>query len=102
MTFGRESHVMAPLSDGRALVAGGFALLDPFDDTTLNGASAEVFDPSTGLWTRVADMHTSRIRGHSATPLLNGRVLLVGGLVGSFNGPPTNRVESFGMTSVAG
>jgi hypothetical protein len=98
MTFGRESHVTAPLSDGRALVAGGFALLDPFDDTTLNGASAEVFDASTGLWTRVADMHTSRIRGHSATLLPNGRVLLVGGLVGSFNGPPTNRVESFGMT----
>jgi hypothetical protein len=96
MTFGRESHVIAPLSGGRALVAGGFALLDPSDDATLNGASAEVFDPSTGLWTRVADMHTSRIRGHSATLLPNGRVLLIGGLFGSFNGPPTNLVESFG------
>jgi len=96
MTFGRESHVLASLSGGRALVAGGFALLDPFDDTTLDGASAEVFDSSTGMWRRVADMHTSRIRGHSATVLPNGRVLVVGGLVGVYNGPPTDRVELFG------
>jgi len=96
MTFGRESHVLASLSGGSALVAGGFALLDPFDDTTLNGASAEVFSSSTGMWTRVADMHTSRIRGHSATVLPNGKVLLAGGLVGTYNGPPTSRAELFG------
>jgi Galactose oxidase, central domain len=70
MTATRGSGVTAtPMSDGRVLVAGG-------GGATSSGPSAELFDPGSGTWSRTGspDSHDG-----TATLLLDGRVLLVGG-----------------------
>jgi hypothetical protein len=46
-------------------------------------ASAELYDQSTGTWTPTRDIRTPR-SGHTATPVSNGKVLVVDG--GSING----------------
>jgi surface antigen len=61
------------LKDGQVLVAGG---LDTKDHST---AAAELFDPSTAMWTTAASMHQARNQ-HTATLLPNGRVLVAGGV----------------------
>ncbi len=61
----------AMLADGRQLVVGGFA-------TSEYGIKdANIFDPATGSWTRVADIHYARWYP-SATTLNDGRVLVLG------------------------
>jgi len=40
-------------------------------------AEAEVYTPATGVWTPTSPMFQSR-RGHTATLLLNGKVLVAG------------------------
>lgn len=79
MTTPRRSHVATLLLDGRVLITGGIQQ-GPTDggmmDVSL--ASAEVFDPATGTFTPVSPM--SEKRGvHTATRLLDDRVLIVGG-----------------------
>ena len=44
-------------------------------------ASAERHDPTTGTWIATADLFQGRA-GHTATLLLDGTVLVVGGYVG--------------------
>jgi hypothetical protein len=76
LTTGRSDHTATLLKDGRVLVAGGLA---PVSATT---NSAEIWDPSTGQWTVVAPMtlNATGRRGHTATLLPNGTVLVTGGL----------------------
>jgi N-acetylneuraminic acid mutarotase len=74
MSAARVMHSATVLRDGKVLVAGGFS----------NGegagplASAELFDPTTGSWTRTGDMLQARA-GHTATLLPDDRVLIAGG-----------------------
>jgi hypothetical protein len=69
------------LPDGKVLVAGGnTCFYNGFDGRTLS--AAELFDPVAGTFTAVADMTTPR-ESHTATLLLNGEMLMVGGSVGT-------------------
>ena len=77
MAAGRSDHIMVQLpSSPLVLVAGG----------TSNGTAviktAELYDPVTNTWRATGDMKTAR-RGHTATVLNNGKILVVGGYDGT-------------------
>ncbi|MEO3761873.1 kelch repeat-containing protein [Streptomyces sp. B5E4] len=73
----RHSHSGTVLADGTVLVAGGIGTSGSPAAGPL--ASAEVYDPATGVWTPTAgDMTTARSL-HAATLLADGRVLVTGG-----------------------
>src|SRR5882757_3400656 len=65
LNAGRLLHTATLLPNGRVLVAGGWP------DHTHNGimASAELYDPATGTWTRTGSMNVGRA-AHTATLLL--------------------------------
>ena len=68
-------HAATALADGRVLVLGGETDVDgPSSRTT----SAEIYDPATQAWTPTGSLGHVRY-GASATLLLDGRVLVVGG-----------------------
>jgi hypothetical protein len=75
MTESRGFHTATLLSDGRVLIAGGDAA--PWTTSHLV-ATAEVYDPKTGTFTRTGSMTTDH-EFHTATLLSDGRVLIVGG-----------------------
>jgi len=74
----RSGHTASRLADGRVLVAGGLAPNWYADPT----ASAETYDPVTGVWTLTGALAFARI-GHTATVLRDGTVLVAGGCVAS-------------------
>ena len=74
LTTARIGHSATRLLSGEVLIAGG-------RDWTPNGrdpASAELFKPTTGTFTPTGNLATAR-SGHTATLLLNGKVLIFGG-----------------------
>jgi hypothetical protein len=74
MTAARCGHTATRLADGRVLIVGGEGV--GIDRTYL--ASAEIFDPVSGIFSPTGAMAVSR-EEHTATPLPDGRVLIVGG-----------------------
>jgi hypothetical protein len=71
----RQDHTAVPLSNGKVLVAGG-SLVTAANNFVL--ASAELFNPGTGLWSTTGNMKKART-GHTATILTDGLVLAAGG-----------------------
>lgn len=74
MSTARAYYVATLLQDGRVLIAGGCTNVTCYAAT----ATAEVFDPASGVWQPTGNMST--IRYHfTGTLLQNGNVLAVGG-----------------------
>lgn len=74
LTQERNDHTATLLPNGKVLVAGGYGV-------SINGLgfptnTAELFDPATGRWTPTGSMTNSHGL-HTATLLLNGKVLVV-------------------------
>lgn len=82
MSAGRQDAAGVLLPDGRILVVGGF------DGLATNLATADVFDPSTGLFAPTGNMSQGR-RNPAAVVLPDGLVLVTGG----FNGVPLQTAE---------
>ena len=72
---GQSASVL--LADGQVLVAGGF---DVGNETGRLLASAERFDPNTGIWSNAGSVAVPRF-DPTATLLDNGKVLVAGGLL---------------------
>jgi hypothetical protein len=102
MAAGRFLHTATQLQNGKVLIIGG-ALTSASDPV----ATAEVYDPATGIFTMTGAMATAREQ-HTATLLADGRVLIVGGTTSTGTGDlhPTATVEvydpSTGSFSVTG
>ena len=77
MTTGRGGHTTTLLLDGRVLVVGGGAEESSFEGGP-RSATAELYDPASGRWSRTGSMVEAR-NGFSATLLADGRVLVAGG-----------------------
>jgi hypothetical protein len=70
LATGRDNDTTTLLQNGKVLVAGGY-----------NGnplASAQHYDPATGIWASTGSLATAR-QNHTATLLPNGKVLVTGG-----------------------
>ena len=76
MTTSRRDFSATLLPNGKVLVAGGEE--DLSNGNAVELASAELYDPDTGTWTRTGSMAATRF-GHTATLLANGKVLVAGG-----------------------
>jgi Galactose oxidase, central domain/Kelch motif len=76
MTTARGFDTATRLADGRVLVAGGNPGNWDFAGELIN--SAELYDPNTGTFSPTGSMTTAR-DVHTATLLLDGRVLVTGG-----------------------
>jgi hypothetical protein len=74
MTVSRTLHSSTLLSNGLVLIAGGQSYAGDF----IYFASAELYDPVTGVFTTTGSMSKAR-NGHTATRLCDGRVLVIGG-----------------------
>ena len=85
MNFKREKYTATLLQDGRVLITGGTDnnVLKEVKDERLYAytnylSSAEIYDPITGKFTLIGNMHFPRGE-HTATLLKDGRVLITGG-----------------------
>ncbi len=97
MLVARYNASAALLPDGRVLVAGGYA----GSATGAPISSAEIYDPATGMWTAAASMTSARAQ-HTATVLLDGRVLVAGGTTtaAEIYDPATGNWSAAGAMSV--
>jgi len=89
-TFSGTGSILTPraigniqilLGDGKVLFAGGF---QQKRDRTKFFGEAEIYDPATGLWTRVDSLRTRRTN-FTANLLSDGKVFCVGGTDSSFH-----------------
>ena len=75
MTATRVEHTAVLLATGKVLVSGGYKQTS---NVVTPLASAELYNPATGIWTTIGSMSTAR-GDHTSTVLTNGFVLNTGG-----------------------
>lgn len=75
MSTARDAHTATLFPNGQVLVAGGEAFVN---GSPVVFASAELYDPATGTWTKTGSMSVMREQ-HTATLLSNGEVVVAGG-----------------------
>jgi Kelch motif protein/galactose oxidase-like protein len=75
MSVARESHTITKLQDGRVLITGGHR---GRHSSIIIYDSAEIYNPSTGLFTETGHMTLPRHK-HDAVLLSDGKVLITGG-----------------------
>jgi WD40 repeat protein len=80
MNVARSDFTATPLHNGQVLVCGGVNTSNTNVVTVLN--SCEIYDPFFKTWTVARSMTTAR-RGHAASLLSNGKVLVTGGYDGT-------------------
>jgi len=97
MTIARSQHTATLLPTGDVLIAGG---VQSSSTGTRLLASTERYDPTSGRFIPAANMTTTR-RGHTATLLPDGRVLIVGGYGGDTSvwGTPLASAELYDPSS---
>ena len=83
----RFDHVASRLADGRVLITGGAMRHDPEgvrpdQEGPFPVAKAELWDPVSGAFESTGSLVIAR-HGHTGTALADGRVLIVGGTMGS-------------------
>jgi hypothetical protein len=76
MTVGRDYATATLLLDGRVLILGGWEY--PNKNGQVESASAELYDPKTGTFSRTGSMAAAHL-SPAATRLVDGRVLITGG-----------------------
>lgn len=81
MSTPRYRHTATLLPSGKVLVVGGGN--SPSLETAVVQDSAEIYDPETETWSLVAPFGDNGVWRHTATLLPNGKVLVVGGSLGS-------------------
>jgi type II secretory pathway component GspD/PulD (secretin) len=72
----RVYHTASVLLNGKVLVSGGYS-----DSNYIN--SAELYDPSSGIWTATGSMNNNRSEPR-ALVLSDGKVLVIGGFDDTF------------------
>ena len=80
MSTPRSGHTATLLANGKVLVTGGQSAAQNHEGASL--ATAELYDPATGLFSATGSMTARRLMP-SATLVLDGRVLIAGGFDGS-------------------
>jgi hypothetical protein len=81
MSTGRLDHTATLLADGRVLIEGGSGWVEDGRLETsapIITETAELYDPATGTFSPTGSMTAARAH-HTATLLLDGRVLIIGG-----------------------
>jgi hypothetical protein len=96
MVYSRQNHTATMLQDGRVLIVGGRSnsCTTRLCNETDTLATAELYDPLTGAFTPAGTMQTARM-WHSATPLVDGRVLIAGGFRTGSDDRSVNTYEIF-------
>ena len=91
MAKGHNVGTATLLLDGRVLIVGGWEYVSPTDRP--ESASADLYDPKTGAFTQTGSLPAAR-HFHTATRLLDGRVLITGGETPT-DGSGTARAELY-------
>jgi N-acetylneuraminic acid mutarotase len=99
MDMSRFRHTATLLSDGKVLVAGGYGEKDP-SGPGASLASAELYDPAAETWATTGDMNEPYYE-HTATLLLDGKVLVAGIHIDAFSAELYNPATGTWTTTVA-
>ena len=80
---GRSGHTATLLPNGKVLVAGGVSH-NAWNGMTVYNSDSELYDPAKGTWSGTGSMKNDHYH-HTATLMLNSKVLVAGGITAGGN-----------------